>query len=188
MNQLYKFPIQIFIILEKLKLRLWLNRNLNINNYYIYLSNKWIIIFFQVLKHEVLLNNNILVEHTIIDNYQKKKKKWLKYFLRFFVSYNLYLYLLKIRFLIFISITKRKKKKIMSIDRFYRNANWLERESSEMYGFLFSKKRDARKLLLDYSKIEAPMLKDFPVEGLYKVFFNFFFNQVSTIKNELVEL
>jgi NADH:ubiquinone oxidoreductase subunit C len=57
-----------------------------------------------------------------------------------------------------------------------------------MYGFFFSLKKDGRKLLLDYSKIENPLIKDFPSEGFYNVFYNFFFNQVTTIKNEVVEL
>jgi NADH:ubiquinone oxidoreductase subunit C len=57
-----------------------------------------------------------------------------------------------------------------------------------MYGFFFSLKKDGRKLLLDYSKIENPLIKDFPSEGFNNVFYNFFFNQVTTIKNEVVEL
>lgn len=57
-----------------------------------------------------------------------------------------------------------------------------------MYGVFFFFKQDGRKLLLDYSKIENPMLKHFPSEGLADVFYNFFFNQVTTIKNETVEL
>jgi NADH:ubiquinone oxidoreductase subunit C len=43
-------------------------------------------------------------------------------------------------------------------------------------------------LLLDYSKIENPLLKDFPSEGITDVFFSFFENQVVLHKNEVVEL
>ena len=75
-----------------------------------------------------------------------------------------------------------------SIDKIYKNANWLERETSEMYGILYYNKNDTRKLLLDYSKIENPLLKDFPSEGLQDVFFNFFENQVTISKNEIIEL
>ena len=57
-----------------------------------------------------------------------------------------------------------------------------------MYGFLFFLKKDARKLLLDYSKIINPLLKDFPSEGLDDIFYNFFYNQVFLLKNETVEL
>jgi NADH:ubiquinone oxidoreductase subunit C len=57
-----------------------------------------------------------------------------------------------------------------------------------MYGVFFYWKNDTRKLLLDYSKIENPMLKDFPCEGFMDVFFNFFENQVTIHKNEVIEL
>jgi NADH:ubiquinone oxidoreductase subunit C len=57
-----------------------------------------------------------------------------------------------------------------------------------MYGLIFYWKNDARKLLLDYSKLENPMLKDFPCEGIQDVFYNFFENQVVVQKNEIIEL
>ena len=75
-----------------------------------------------------------------------------------------------------------------SIDKLFKNANWLERETSEMYGILFTWKTDTRKLLLDYAKHENPLLKDFPSEGFQDVFYNFFENQVTVNKNEVVEL
>lgn len=57
-----------------------------------------------------------------------------------------------------------------------------------MYGIHFINKKDTRKLLLDYSKNEYPLLKDFPSEGLQEVFFNVFNSQVSVTKSEVVEL
>ncbi|MBK8208549.1 MAG: NADH-quinone oxidoreductase subunit C [Planctomycetes bacterium] len=57
-----------------------------------------------------------------------------------------------------------------------------------MYGIHFINKRDTRKLLLDYSKNEYPLLKDFPSEGLQEVFFNVFNSQVSINRSEVIEL
>jgi NADH:ubiquinone oxidoreductase subunit C len=57
-----------------------------------------------------------------------------------------------------------------------------------MYGILYYFKSDIRKLLLDYSKIESPLLKDFSTEGIQDVFYNFFENQITLEKNEVVEL
>lgn len=57
-----------------------------------------------------------------------------------------------------------------------------------MYGLLFFFKTDSRKLLLDYSKIEHPLLKDFPSEGLQDVFYDLLDNQVSVVGNETTEL
>lgn len=57
-----------------------------------------------------------------------------------------------------------------------------------MYGLLFFFKTDSRKLLLDYSKIEHPLLKDFPSEGLQDVFYDLLDNQVRIVGNETTEL
>jgi NADH:ubiquinone oxidoreductase subunit C len=114
------------------------------------------------------------------------------YLNRWLLLYNFYEYKGKNRLNVYIPINNNFNKKnlssINSIDVFYNNANWLERETSEMYGIFFPLKKDMRKLLLDYSKIENPLLKDFPCEGLNDVFYNFFFNQVYINKSEVVEL
>jgi hypothetical protein len=44
----------------------------------------------------------------------------------------------------------------------------------------------SRELLLDYSKVEHPMLKDFPVEGFSEVFYDFFEDQVVFSNNEVL--
>ena len=183
----YKFPIQSLIILEHVKLKLWINKNLNINNFYLVIPQKWFLTLIYILKNEVFLSSNILVEHSIQDNLQSSSNHWLKNNKRFFFFYNIFFLHLKTRLLIYI-INSNIKSGVISIDNQYKNASWLERESSEMYGCLFNYKKDIRKLLLNYSQIEAPLLKDFPVEGVYKIFFNFFFNQTYFYKNEVAEL
>ncbi len=193
MNKKYIFPLQLFIILEKINVKIWVNQSLNFNNYYVYFSEKWFLLFTQVLKNEVFLTNSTLIEHSGVDMLQVlnfKSNKWFYFFSRFQLIYNIYLYSVKTRLTLFFLVSKKQKqvKKIPSVDRYFLNANWLERESSEMYGVFFFFKRDTRKLLLDYSKVENPLLKDFPSEGFYNVFYNFFFNQVNTVKNEIVEL
>lgn len=90
------------------------------------------------------------------------------------------------RFTIFTSYNNNET--IRSIDSIFKNANWVEREFGEMFDIKFNNKRDMRKLLLDYSKNEAPMLKNFDVSGLNDVFYNFFDEQVNFIKNDVVEL
>jgi NADH:ubiquinone oxidoreductase subunit C len=57
-----------------------------------------------------------------------------------------------------------------------------------MFGINYYNKKDIRKLLLDYSKVEHPMLKDFPVEGFSEVFYDFFEDQVVFSNNDSIEL
>ena len=80
------------------------------------------------------------------------------------------------------------KNKMTSVDKFYKSANWVERELSEMFGINFCNKKDIRKLLLDYTKIENPLLKDFPTEGFSEVFYDFFEDQVVFVNNDSIEL
>ena len=57
-----------------------------------------------------------------------------------------------------------------------------------MFGISFINKKDNRSLLLDYSRNEFPMLKDFPTEGYYEIFYDFFENRIDYFKNEFIEL
>ncbi len=57
-----------------------------------------------------------------------------------------------------------------------------------MYGLYFFNKKDSRKLLLDYSKKENPLLKEFPCEGTSEIFYNFFDFQINFFNNQIVEL
>jgi NADH:ubiquinone oxidoreductase subunit C len=57
-----------------------------------------------------------------------------------------------------------------------------------MFGVNYTFKNDVRKLLLDYSKNENPMLKDFPCEGYSDVFYNIFEEQVIFHTNDVIEL
>jgi NADH:ubiquinone oxidoreductase subunit C len=57
-----------------------------------------------------------------------------------------------------------------------------------MFGINFINKKDTRPLLLDYSKSEFPMLKDFPSEGYQDIYFDFFENKLIFIEHEFIEL
>ena len=81
-----------------------------------------------------------------------------------------------------------KKPSLPSIDKVYKNANWIERESSEMFGINYTNKKDVRKLLTDYTNFENPLLKSYPTEGFFDVFYNFFDDQVVLTNNSVVEL
>ena len=78
--------------------------------------------------------------------------------------------------------------KIHSLDKIYKSASWLERETGEMFRVAYNFKIDKRRLLLDYSKQENPLLKDYPVEGFNDVFYNLFEDQVVYNNSTVVEL
>lgn len=190
MYKKYNFPLNIFCILEKTKGIIFSSKYLVPNHFIIFLSPKWLFLLNQILKNEYFFNNSYLVEASCCDTLKYApvnstisaffKKK------RILIYYTYYFYRLKMRFTIFTSYNNNET--IRSIDSIFKNANWVEREFGEMFDIKFNNKRDMRKLLLDYSKNEAPMLKNFDVSGLNDVFYNFFDEQVNFIKNDVVEL
>jgi len=54
---------------------------------------------------------------------------------------------------------------IPSVDRIFMSANWLERETFDMFGIFFEGSRDLRRILTDYGFRGHPMRKDFPLVG-----------------------
>jgi NADH:ubiquinone oxidoreductase subunit C len=192
MYKSYLFPIQIFLILEKSNAIFWNSKTLIPNHFVCFIDSKWFYLINNIFKHELFLNSSTLIENTAIDmRFLNKNFKELDSFYnkqKLFSLYTYYFYNLKLRLTLLVNLKNSFKSSIWSIDKIYTNAHWLERETSEMYGIFFYWKNDTRKLLLDYSKIENPMLKDFPCEGFMDVFFNFFENQVTIHKNEIIEL
>lgn len=139
----------------------------------------------------MFLNFSFLLENTAIDirNMHNITGKLSSFINNKVLNCYLYYFLsLKLKILFLCNLKNNQKPYLYSIDKFFMNANWLERETSEMYGILYYLKLDIRKLLLDYSKLDNPLLKDFSVNGVQDVFYNFFENQISVNKVEIIEL
>lgn len=177
------YPIHISLILEKAELICWSNKTMEYNTITYWIDKSWFFILNQILKNEIYFSNTWLIEQTVIDNFFNNI--FIKKNSRLISCAIYYSYYSKIRTMLISNITNNC---IASIDSIFKNANWLEREVSEMYGVNILLKSDSRKLLLDYSKIEHPMLKDFPSEGVKDVFFDILDNQVVYVNNETTEL
>ena len=184
----YQFPINIFLVFEKINVVLYTSKVMSSNNYICFINKNWLKPVNIFLKNDIFFNFSNLTEISCIDtlkynniipntNFFSKNNR--------FIIYNTYyMYFLKIR----LSIIQITNLDINSIDSIYINSSWLEREVSEMYGINYLNKNDNRSLLLDYSRNEFPMLKDFPTEGFYEIYYDFFENKLTYIKNEFIEL
>ena len=57
-----------------------------------------------------------------------------------------------------------------------------------MFRIQYKHKVDTRRLLLDYTKNENPLLKDFPIGGFNDVYYNFFEDQIVSTTTTFIEL
>ena len=133
----------------------------------------------------------MLLENSALDNkknlnFSKKLNFFFKNSILLFYIYNFFF--LKVNILLYTNFNNSTLDKVPSLDKVFKSAGWLERETGEMFKVSFNLKIDTRRLLLDYSKQENPLLKDYPVEGFYDVFYNFFEDQVVYNNSTVVEL
>lgn len=186
----YIFPLQIFLILERLNSNIFFSKKNYYNSYNIFLSNNFFLPFFQILKNEIFLNDSCLIENSALDlkYYNNMDEIFFSFFKKYknIVFYNFNLFNSKNKLYIYFFFNF--KKKLISLDKIFPNSSWIERETSEMYGVYFINKKDHRKLMLDYSSNENPLNKDYPLEGNKQVFFSFFENQVVVQNNKFIEI
>jgi len=55
---------------------------------------------------------------------------------------------------------------------FFRNSDWLERESWDLYGIRFIGHKDLRRILTDYGFVGHPFRLDYPVSGYIELRYN----------------
>ena len=192
MYKKYTFPLHIFVVFEKVNSKMWSSNVLKPNNYLLLVDNKWFYSLNLFFRNELFLSSSYLAESFAIDTLKFTKFNDLlnnffsKYRIVLFYSY--YFFNIKVKLHVILLINFFLKERVHSVDNIYKNANWLEREVSEMSGINYSFKKDVRKLLLDYSKNENPLLKDFPVEGFSEIFYDFFEDQTIFLDSNVVEL
>lgn len=190
----YLIPLQIFLILEKTNINFYFSNKNYFNSYNLFINSRKNILLNFILKNEIFLNDSSLIENSAIDtkfynnldNFNFINKKYSNII---FYNYQIYSSKIKLFIYFFNSFNSLNSlNKINSLDKIFPNANWIERETSEMYGIYFNNKKDHRKLMLDYSINETPLKKIYPVEGTRQVFFSFFENQVITQNNKYIEI
>lgn len=186
---IYKFPFQLFIILEKMPVTFFTSEALTSNHYVMFIPKMWKTSLLATLKFETTTNLSLLVESTMIDTYNynlfSKDDDYsieLSRMLRFDNYYSIFN---RVRYT---TIETATNKGLYSSSTFFKNATWLEREFLEMYGATINTIYDTRNLLLEYSFTDNPMLKTYPTEGFVDIYYDFFRDQLCYVNHDYVEL
>lgn len=191
MYKKYTLPLSIFVVFENINPVVWTSESFYPNSYIFYLNQSWFYSINLFFKNEVFFSNSTLLENSAIDN--QKNFDFLKKFQltiqsRILLFYVYHFFTLKSNIILLTSYDNIKLNKIPSLDKIFKSASWLERETGEMFKISYNFKTDTRRLLLDYSRQENPLLKDYPVEGFSDAFYNFFEDQVVYNNSTVVEL
>lgn len=191
MYKKYTLPLSIFVVFENVNPVVWTSESFYPNSYILYINKSWFYGMNIFFKNEVFLSNSSLLENSAIDN--KKSFDFLKKFEfnlknNILLFYVYYFYTIKTKIMLFTTYNNNNLFKIPSIDKIYKSASWLERETGEMFRISYNLKTDTRRLLLDYTKQENPLLKDYPTEGFNDVTYSIFEDQVVYTNSTAVEL
>lgn len=193
MNFKNKIPLHIFIAFEFLPVLCFTSTHNTNNHYHFYFNSKFYYMLNNYLIKDLFCSTSYLIDTSIVD-FEKTQQNWfLKIFQNtnksflLFTHYFIYYLNLKVTIFSFLS-SSTLIKSINTVEDIFYNANWLEREVSEMFGIFFYKKLDTRNLLLEYNTMNHPFLKNFSCEGNFEIYYNIFENTTTQLYTESIEL
>jgi hypothetical protein len=119
----YQFPINLFIVFEKINPVIYTSQKLTPNHYVCFIPSDWYYGINIFLKKEIFYSFSFLTEISAIDTLKYNniipKNEFFNSNSRFLVYNIYYMYLLKLR----LTLIQNTNKKIESIDMLYKNAN-----------------------------------------------------------------
>ena len=143
---------------------------LHIKSIYVYIYNNWLYFYGLFIRYSTLLYKVYFIELNAFEvnktlAFKNSISTNLNIIMHIFYSSRL---LQKFIFLSHNTSSLLSK----TFNNLFQNITWPEREISEMFGINFLRKKDNRRLLLDFSFIGYPMLKSYPVTGYVELFYS----------------
>lgn len=183
----YTYPIYIYLFFKNIPSQVYFNKSSSKNTLVAYIPSQYLYNIIKLYRNDLFLSYSYVSDVTAFDYYKNLNYVYINTYNGLLYNLNIFNYLCNLRILFLTNISLYNPS-LRSLDSVYLNLNWVEREVAEMFGICFMYKLDSRKLLLDYSKQEYPLLKSYPCEGYNEVFYSLLDNQVVFNKNEVVEL
>lgn len=118
----------------------------------------------EYLKTDAELAYTYLVDVTAVDNSQLEPELVKYDYARFMVVYHLYSYGGHCRLRVKVPVHERDLR-VRSVTSLWRCANWLERETYDMFGIAFEGHPALRRILMPDDFEGYPLRKDYPLRG-----------------------
>ena len=118
----------------------------------------------EYLKTDPELAYTFLVDVTAVDNAQMESELMQFGYARFMVVYQLYSYHGQCRARVKVPVHENDLN-IPSVTSLWKGANWLERETYDMFGIHFEGHPDLRRILMPDDFEGHPLRKDYPLRG-----------------------
>jgi NADH-quinone oxidoreductase subunit C len=118
----------------------------------------------EYLKTDPELAYTYLVDVTAVDNSQMESELMRFDYARFMVVYHLYSYQGQGRVRVKVPVHENDLR-ITSVTGLWQGANWLERETYDMFGIDFEGHPDLRRILMPDDFEGHPLRKDYPLRG-----------------------
>lgn len=118
----------------------------------------------EYLKTDPELAYIYLVDVTAVDNSRMESELMQFDYARFMVVYQLYSYQAESRVRVKVPVHENDLS-IPSVTGLWRGANWLERETYDMFGIHFEGHPDLRRILMPDDFEGHPLRKDYPLRG-----------------------
>ena len=118
----------------------------------------------EYLKTDPELAYTFLVDVTAVDNSQMESELMQFDYARFMVVYQLYSYQEQCRLRVKVPVHENDLN-IPSVIGLWKGANWLERETYDMFGINFDGHPDLRRILMPDDFDGYPLRKDYPLRG-----------------------
>ena len=118
----------------------------------------------EYLKTDPELAYTYLVDVTAVDNSEMESELMQYDYARFMVVYQLYSYEGQCRLRVRVPVHENDLS-ISSVTTLWQGANWLERETYDMFGINFEGHPDLRRILMPDDFEGHPLRKDYPLRG-----------------------
>ena len=133
------------------------------NEIYLHVSLENILFFLKFFKLSEFFRFDLLVDLFAVDQLMLKEVRFSLVYSLLSITYNKR---------IIIKTYLNDLKSVVTVSSYFPCAQWWEREIWDLFGIFFKNHPDLRRILTDYGFVGYPLRKNFPVTGLFSIYYD----------------